>query len=71
MNGSDVVSISQDYTENKHNSLPSSKALYDALMQLQENIDQIDPDSNFFKDNTVITLPLLSPSFVEGDTGIY
>jgi hypothetical protein len=68
LNGSDVVSISQDYTENKHNSLPSSKALYDALMQLQENIDQIDPDSNFFKDNTVITLPLLSPSFVEGDT---
>ena len=68
LNGSDVVSISQDYTENKYNSLPSSKALYDALMQLQENIDQIDPDSNFFKDNTVITLPLLSPSFVEGDT---
>ena len=68
LNGSDVVSISQDYTENKFNSLPSSKALYDALMQLQENIDQIDPDSNFFKDNTVITLPLLSPSFVEGDT---
>lgn len=61
--GSEATSVSQDYKENKYNKVPSSYALYQGLMRLQENLNQIDPNDNFFRDNTTVTLPLIDPHF--------
>lgn len=53
-----VEGISHDYLEKSKKLLPSSRALYEALTQLRFELEAIDPNNNFLKDNTVITLPL-------------
>jgi len=62
--GSDTVNdISHEYTDAGVHSVPSSKALSDGLNYLDEEVKKIDPNNNFFKDNTVITLPLIDMTF--------
>lgn len=60
-----VSEISHDHTDSSVTSIPSSKALSDAMDVIKTQLQEIDPNNNFFKDNTVITLPLISPSFSE------
>ena len=59
----EVFEVSLDHNENSSTSLTTAKALYEAWNQLKENIDQIDPNNNFFTDNTVVTLPLIETQF--------
>lgn len=66
-----ITEISHDYENGNVRSLPSSKALSDGLDQLDNQLKRIDPNNNFFKDNTVITLPLISPSFDEDGDWVY
>lgn len=58
-----IRGVSQKYTDNQYFTVPSSFALWEGLQRLQKNINQIDPDNNFFKDNSVVSLPLIDPHF--------
>ena len=58
-----LTGISQKYTENKYDTSPSSYALWQGLNRLQQNINAIDPESNFFRDDSVVSLPLIDPHF--------
>lgn len=58
-----VNDISHEYADAGVHSVPSSKALNDGLSYLDEEVKKIDPNNNFFKDNTVITLPLIDMTF--------
>lgn len=59
----EVSKVSLDPNENSSTALTTAKALYEAWNQLKENIDEIDPNNNFFTDNTVVTLPLIETQF--------
>ena len=59
----EVVKVSLDPNENSSTSLTTAKALYEAWNQLKEHINEIDPNNNFFTDNTVVTLPLIDTQF--------
>ena len=63
----EISKISHDYTESSVHSIPNSKALNDALLVLKEQLQLLDPNNNFFKDNTVLSLPLISSTFTEND----
>ena len=63
LRGEVITSISHDYTDSSIHSAPSSKALFDSIQKLDTAIRAIDPNNNFFTDNTVVTLPLLPTSF--------
>ena len=65
--GSKITGVSQDQTANTYTSVPSSYALFQGLKSLQSNIDALDPNHNFFRDNTVITLPLIDQHFAEDE----
>ena len=65
LNDSLITKLSQDYLESGIKSIPSSKALFDAINNLDTHISSIDPNNNLFIDNTVITLPLLPTAFEE------
>ena len=43
--------------------IPSSKAVFEIIMALQQALDDIDPNNNFFRDNSVISQALVSPTF--------
>jgi len=58
-----VKSISHDFNDNEHTKLPSSRALFEALARVAENIREIDPNANFFRDNTVVTQSLVNEGF--------
>jgi len=58
-----VKSISHNFNDNEVDKFPSSKALYEALARVAENIREIDPNSNFFRDNTVVSLSLINEGF--------
>lgn len=55
--------ITHDPTVDEIYSLPSSYALAQAISYLSTELQKIDPDNNFFKDNSVITLALSSLAF--------
>lgn len=61
--GSTITGVSQDFRENQYDNCPSSFALFQGLSTLDSNIKMIDPDNNFFRDNTVISLPLIDTGF--------
>lgn len=61
--GSVVTGVSQDFRENQYDSCPSSFALFQGLSVLDSNIKAIDPNNNFFRDNTVISMPLINSTF--------
>lgn len=64
--GNDSINdISHEYTDAGVNSVPSSKALHDGLDRLDQEVKKIDPNNNFYRDNTVITLPLIDMTFAE------
>ena len=65
LNDSIINKLSQDYLESGIKSVPSSKALFDAINNLDSHISNIDPNNNLFTDNTVITLPLMPTTFEE------
>lgn len=62
-NGSKLTGLSQNFKENQYDTCPSSFALFLGLSTLDSSIKAIDPNSNFFKDNTVISLPLINSNF--------
>jgi hypothetical protein len=55
--------ISQDYLNSSSTSVPTSKALYEAFIHMQSAVNEIDPNNNFFRDNSVISQPLSAPTF--------
>lgn len=61
--GSKIVGVSQNYKDNQYNRVPSSFALFMGLSTLDSNIKAIDPDNNFFRDNTVVSLTLINSLF--------
>lgn len=62
--GADRINdISHEYEDASVNSVPSSKALHDGLDRLDQEVKKIDPNNNFYRDNTVITLPLIAMTF--------
>lgn len=68
--GSKLERVEQDHKSNQYKSVPSSYALFQGLAETQRNIDKIDPNHNFFRDNTVITLSLVDSHFqTSGDNG--
>lgn len=67
LDGSKAEGISQDYTSNTYTTLPSSFALFEGLNRLQKNLNALDPDHNFYKDNSVVTLPLIDPNFSQSE----
>ena len=64
----EISKISHDYSDSSIHSIPNSKALNDALLLLKEQLELLDPDNNFFRDNTVLSLPLISSTFTENDS---
>ena len=50
--------------ETSTHSLPTSRALYDAISKLAVSIEAIDPNHNFLQDNAVITQALLPITFI-------
>ena len=63
-----ITELSHDYTDSDTKSIPSSKALFEAIQVLDKYINSIDPNNILYQDNAVITLPLLPLTFEYGDT---
>lgn len=66
INGTTVNKIARE-RENSYNSLVCSKVVYDAYQELTTRLNTIDPDNVIFKDNSVITLPVIDPLFDSAD----
>lgn len=64
-----VTSVAVDEVEGIPSELVGGSAFKKQMQKVHESIRDIDPDNNFFRDNTVITLPLLPQSFAEGVLG--
>lgn len=68
LNGSvEIDLISTDEVEGKLSELVSGAAHKKTQQDLERAINEIDPNNNFFLDNTVLSLPLIAQSFTEND----
>ncbi len=65
-----AIGISQDYTENHYQRIPSSYALYEAFSKLQFDIDKIDPNHRFYQDQAVVSKDLIDEHFATEDTKV-
>ena len=63
LNNRSVERITDYPYETSTHSLPTSRALYDAITKLAIDIEAIDPNHNFLQDNAVITQALLPITF--------
>lgn len=67
LNRKEVRDVIPDYTDPSDKKIPNSYALFQLYEHLSGLIRQIDPENNVFKDNAVITSPLLPLDFRPDD----
>lgn len=55
--------IATSINDNDNNALITAGAVHDGWMELDNRITDIDPHNNLYRDNTVVTYPLIAPTF--------